>query len=56
MRPGILTDAPATGKVQAGENVVLEGMPQISRADVAAFILGELETPRFTRKSPVVSV
>ena len=56
VRLGILTDGPAGGKVQAGENVVLKGMPQISRADVAAFILGELKQPRFVRKSPVVYV
>ena len=56
VRPGILTDGPAGGKVQAGENVVLKGMPQISRADVAAFILGELKQARFVRKSPVVYV
>lgn len=56
VRPGILTDGPATGKVRAGENVVLKGMPQVSRADVAAFVMGELDTPRFVRKSPVVYV
>jgi uncharacterized protein YbjT (DUF2867 family) len=56
VRPGILTDGAATGKGRAGENVVLKGMPQVSRADVAAFVMGELETPRFVRKSPVVYV
>lgn len=54
VRPGILTDGPASGRVEAGENVVLKGMPQISRADVAAFILGEIAEPRFVRRSPVV--
>lgn len=56
VRPGILTDGPLSGKVQAGENVTLKGMPQVSRADVAAFILGEYASPRFVRKSPAVYV
>lgn len=56
VRPGILTDGPLSGKVQAGENVTLKGMPQVSRADVAAFIIGELQQPRFVRKAPVVYV
>jgi uncharacterized protein YbjT (DUF2867 family) len=54
VRPGVLTDGPLSGKAKAGENVTLKGMPQISRADVAAFIIGDLETPRFVKKSPVV--
>lgn len=56
VRPGILTDGPLSGKVRAGENVTLKGMPQVSRADVAAFILGEFASPRFIKKSPVVYV
>jgi len=56
VRPGILTDGPPTGKARAGEGVTLKGIPRVSRAYVAAFILGEVESPRFVRKSPVVYV
>ena len=56
VRPGVLTDGPLSGKVQAGETAVLKGFPQVSRADVAQFIIGELQQRRFVRKSPVVYV
>jgi len=56
VRPGILTDGAATRSVTAAENAVLKGMPRISRADVAAFIVDELEHPKFVRRSPVISV
>ena len=56
VRPGILTDGAATGSVTAAENAVLKGMPRISRADVAAFVVDELEHPKFIRRSPVISV
>lgn len=54
VRPGILTDGPATGKANATDQAVLSGFPRISRADVAGFILDELQEPRFVRQSPVV--
>lgn len=56
VRPGVLTDGPATGRVKAAEHAVLKGLPRISRADVASFIIGELAQPRFVRRSPVVSI
>lgn len=55
VRPGVLTDGKPTGSVVARENAVLKGMPQISRADVATFILDELKTPRFVGGAPVLS-
>lgn len=56
VRPGVLTDGGKSGKLRAGTGVVLKGFPQISRADVAQFVLDELQTPRFVRAAPVVYV
>lgn len=56
VRPGVLTDGGKSGKMRAGTNVLLKGFPQISRADVAAFVLDELETPHFVKAAPVVYV
>jgi uncharacterized protein YbjT (DUF2867 family) len=56
VRPGVLTDGGKSGKMRAGTGIVLKGFPQISRADVAAFVLDELQTPRFVRAAPVVYV
>ena len=56
VRPGVLTDGGKSGKMRAGTGVVLKGFPQISRADVAQFVLDELQTPRFLKAAPVVYV
>jgi len=39
--PVLLMNGPLTGKYRAGERLELHGMPKISRADVAHFILTE---------------
>lgn len=56
VRPGVLTDGGKSGKMRDGTGVVLKGFPQISRADVAQFVLDELQTPRFVKAAPVVYV
>ena len=53
--PTGLTDGPKTGKILFGERLRLSGFPTISRADVAAFLLAELETRRFPRTGVLVS-
>lgn len=53
--PVLLTDGPLTGKYRAGEHLELHGMPKISRADVAHFILAEITNRAFVRKVPIVS-
>lgn len=55
VHPVLLTDGPATGRYRAGEKLPLQGMPKISRADVARFILGEVEAPAYSRKTVVLS-
>jgi putative NADH-flavin reductase len=53
--PVLLTDGPLTGRYRAAERLDLHGMPKISRADTAHFMLAELAGPAFVRKTVVVS-
>jgi putative NADH-flavin reductase len=53
--PVLLTDGPRTGRYRAGETLELRGMPKISRADVADFLLRELSARAFVRKGAVLS-
>jgi putative NADH-flavin reductase len=50
VRPVILTNGPMTGRFRCGESLALSGLPRISRADVALFILGELAANRHVQK------
>jgi len=53
VRPPKLTDGPATGAYRAGEDITTRApMPTLSRADVAAFIVREIEQPAYVRKMP----
>lgn len=53
--PVLLTDGPRTGRYRAGEALELRGMPKISRADVADFLMRELAARDFVRKGVVLS-
>ena len=53
--PTILTNGPLTGTYRVGERLELHGMPKISRADVAHFILGEIGRRAYVRKIAVIS-
>lgn len=53
--PTLLTDGPRTGRYRTGETLELRGMPKISRADVADFLLRELAARAFVRKGVVLS-
>jgi len=52
--PVLLTDGPRTGKYKVGEKLEMKGMPKISRADVAEFMLRELNDKTFLKKSPIL--
>ena len=52
--PVQLINTPANGKYKAAEKLSMEGMPKISRADVADFILQELKDNRFLKKRVVL--
>lgn len=53
-RPTGLTDGPVTGQVKVVER--LAGRATISRADVAAWMLDELEKPAHGGKAPMITV
>ncbi len=52
--PVLLTDAPRTAKYKVGEKLPMKGMPKISRADVADFVLLQLRDNSFLRRSPII--
>lgn len=53
--PVLLTDGPLTGSYRVGERIDLRGIPKISRADVAHFMLAEMRNRAFVRKVAVIS-
>lgn len=53
--PVLLSDGPLTGRYRVGERLELHGMPKISRADVAHFIVTELEQGAYVRKTAALS-
>ena len=53
--PVLLTNGPLTGRYRVAERLDPRGMPKISRADVAHFILAEAENPAYLRKVAVIS-
>jgi putative NADH-flavin reductase len=52
VRPGGLTDGPKTSKYRAGLDKDISG--KISRADVAEFMLKQLDSGDFLRKTPAI--
>ena len=55
VHPPLLTAGPATAAYRTGEELDLTGMPKISRADVAHFIVGALASRQWNRKHAIVS-
>lgn len=53
--PVLLTNGPHTGSYTSGESLELTGMPRISGADVAEFMLSQIESPAYQRTAAVVS-
>jgi putative NADH-flavin reductase len=53
--PPSLTNGPATGDYRRGEALQLKGVPKISRADVAHFMLSQLVDATYSRKMAIVS-
>jgi putative NADH-flavin reductase len=54
VRVGLLTDGEARGTWRAADDDSIRGMGKIARADVAAFMLAQLETDTWVRRKPVV--
>ena len=53
--PVHLTNGPITGRYRVGERLGLSGIPKVSRADVAHFVLREIEERAFLRKVAIIS-
>lgn len=53
--PAGLTNGPRTGTVRVGERLKLSGFPRVSRADVAAVLLQQLDDARFVGKGILVA-
>jgi putative NADH-flavin reductase len=50
-----LTHGPRTGRYRVGERLPLHGLPRVSRADLAAFLLAEINDPTYVRKGVLIS-
>lgn len=55
VQPAQLTDGPLTRTYRTGERFPLPALPTISRADVAHFILTQLEDPAYVRKVALIA-
>jgi len=51
VRPGGLTEGPLTANINHGTEAFKQGKTSISRADVAAFMLSQLEDSTYTKKA-----
>jgi putative NADH-flavin reductase len=54
VHPPLLTNGPTTAGYRVGETLALTGFPTISRADVAHFMVGTLNSPEWVRKRVIV--
>jgi putative NADH-flavin reductase len=54
VRVGVLTDGPARGAYRAADDGSIRGMGKIARADVAAFMLAQLESESWMRRRPAI--
>lgn len=54
VRPGLLTNAPGTGQYRVLLDPAQWSADQISRSDVADFLVKEATEPRFTGRTPVL--
>jgi putative NADH-flavin reductase len=55
VQPAMLTDGPLTRTYRSGERLEMRGIPKISKADVAHFILTEVERGAYVRKTVLLA-
>jgi putative NADH-flavin reductase len=53
--PAGLVDGPMTRRYRVGERLPLRGFPRISRSDVAAFLLSQIDDPTYVRRGVLIS-
>lgn len=54
MRAPVLGTAPASGRLKSGVGLKVNGFKAISREDLAAFMLEQIDAPAYVGKKPVV--
>jgi len=52
--PVLLTNKPFSGSYKTGETLSMKGMPKLSRADLADFIVSQLTDLSYIRKNPII--
>lgn len=52
--PVVLTNKSLTGKYKVGEHLPMKGLPKISRADVAEFMIKQLADDSYIKRLPIV--
>jgi putative NADH-flavin reductase len=55
VHPTLFTEGPRTRQYRSGEHLALRGMPKISRADTAEFVLKQIDDRSYVRKVVIVS-
>jgi len=55
VHPSTLSNRPRTGRCRAGERLTMSGLPTIARADVADFLVKQIDDPSFLRKRVLIS-
>jgi putative NADH-flavin reductase len=53
--PAGLTNGPRTGRYRVGEHLALRGLPTVSRADVAEFLLKQITDRTYVRKGVMIA-
>jgi len=53
--PTVLTNGARVGTYRVGERLAMTGLPKISRADVASFMLEQLSSAEWLRRTAVIS-
>jgi uncharacterized protein YbjT (DUF2867 family) len=53
--PTGLSDRPGSGRYRAGEHIPLRGFPTIARADLAAFLLSQMDDGRFVGRNVFIT-
>jgi putative NADH-flavin reductase len=56
VRPAALTDEPATGRCRTAETFAIQGGNRTPRADLAAFMIEQIEQPASVRKAIALAV
>ena len=53
--PTVLTNGVRVGTYRVGERLAMSGLPRISRADVASFMLAQVSSAEWVRRTAVIS-